>query len=319
MPPETGCQCALTEFNTSAIIATLGAFRCSCESSSLAGCSFQNVPTSRNDMIEELRIGLVGCGNMGGGLVAGILDRGNARPSQFTVVDVREAALDPLARLGVRTSQETRDAVADQDIVILGVKPQSAPEVLALVGRLLQPSQVLVSIMAGVSTARIEKDVGSPVPVVRVMPQILARLGAAASAVCRGRHADADQARMVCDLFDQVGTTVLVEEAQMDAVTGLSGSGPAYVYTIIEALSDGGVRVGLPRDVALKLAAQTVMGAARMVLESDQHPAVLRDQVTSPGGTTIAGLHALEAKGLRDALISAVQAATERSVELGDD
>lgn len=124
---------------------------------------------------------------------------------------------------------------------------------------------------------------------------------------------------MVCDLFDQVGTTVLVEEAQMDAVTGLSGSGPAYVYTIIEALSDGGVRVGLPRDVALKLAAQTVMGAARMVLESDQHPAVLRDQVTSPGGTTIAGLHVLEAKGLRDALISAVQAATERSVELGDD
>lgn len=124
---------------------------------------------------------------------------------------------------------------------------------------------------------------------------------------------------MVCDLFDQVGTTVLVEEAQMDAVTGLSGSGPAYVYTIIAALSDGGVRVGLPRDVALKLAAQTVMGAARMVLESDQHPAVLRDQVTSPGGTTIAGLHVLEAKGLRDALISAVQAATERSVELGDD
>ncbi|MBQ43823.1 MAG: pyrroline-5-carboxylate reductase [Gemmatimonadetes bacterium] len=270
-------------------------------------------------MIEELRIGLVGCGNMGGALVAGILDRGNARPSQFTVVDVREAALDPLARLGVRTSQETRDAVADQDIVILGVKPQSAPEVLALVGRLLQPSQVLVSIMAGVSTARIEKEMGSPVPVVRVMPQILARLGAAASAVCLGRHADADQARMVCDLFDQVGTTVLVEEAQMDAVTGLSGSGPAYVYTIIEALSDGGVRVGLPRDVALKLAAQTVMGAARMVLESDQHPVVLRDQVTSPGGTTIAGLHALEAKGLRDALISAVQAATERSVELGDD
>ena len=240
-------------------------------------------------MIEKLKIGLVGCGNMGGGLVEGILDRGLAKPSQFTAVDVREAALKPLAQLGVHTSRETRDAVVDQDVVIIGVKPQTAPEVLDLVGRLLQPSQVLVSIMAGVNTARIEA-------VVRVMPQILARLGAAASAVCRGRHADAEQARMVCELFDQVGTTVLVEETQMDAVTGLSGSGPAYVYTIIEALSDGGVRGGLPRDVALKLAAQTVMGAARMVLESGQHPAVLRDQVTSPGGTTIAGLHALEAK-----------------------
>ncbi len=269
-------------------------------------------------MIEELKIGLIGCGNMGGGLVAGILDRGTARASQFTVVDVREAALEPLARLGVRTSRETSDAVEGQDLVILGIKAQSAPEVLALVGRLLQPSQVLVSIMAGVSTARIEEAVGSPVPVVRVMPQILARVGAAASAVCCGRHADAEQAQMVRDVFDQVGTTVLVDEAQMDAVTGLSGSGPAHVYTIIEALSDGGVSVGLPRDVALKLAAQTVLGAARMLLESGQHPAVLRDQVTSPGGTTIAGLHALEAKGLRDALISAVQAATERSVELGE-
>ena len=270
-------------------------------------------------MIEKLKIGLVGCGNMGGGLVEGRLDRGLAKPSQFTAVDVREAALKPLAQLGVHTSRETRDAVVDQDVVIIGVKPQTAPEVLDLVGRLLQPSQVLVSIMAGVNTARIEEAVGAPVAVVRVMPQILARLGAAASAVCRGRHADAEQARMVCELFDQVGTTVLVEETQMDAVTGLSGSGPAYVYTIIEALSDGGVRVGLPRDVALKLAAQTVMGAARMVLESGQHPAVLRDQVTSPGGTTIAGLHALEAKGLRDALMSAVQAAALRSAELGDD
>jgi pyrroline-5-carboxylate reductase len=269
-------------------------------------------------MIEELKIGLIGCGNMGGGLVAGIVAGGAAKPSQFTAMDVREAALDPLAQLGVRTSRETSDAVAGQDLVILGIKPQSAAEILPLVGRLLQPSQVLVSIMAGVSTARIEEAVGSPAPVVRVMPQILARVGAAATAVCLGRYADAEQAQMVRDVFDQVGKTVLVEEAQMDAVTGLSGSGPAYVYTVIEALSDGGVSVGLPRDVALKLAAQTVLGAARMVLESDQHPAVLRDQVTSPGGTTIAGLQALEAKGLRDALISAVRAATERSAGLGE-
>jgi hypothetical protein len=145
------------------------------------------------------------------------------------------------------------------------------------------------------------------------MPQTLAQLGAAASGVCGGRHATPAQVDLVRAIFDQVGSTVLVGEYQMDAVTGLSGSGPAYIYTVIEALADGGVRMGLSREVALKLAAQTALGAARMVLESGQHPAILRDQVASPGGTTIAGLHKLEEKGLRDALISAVQAATERS------
>jgi pyrroline-5-carboxylate reductase len=171
--------------------------------------------------------------------------------------------------------------------------------------------------MAGVNTAAIESQLEAPVPVVRVMPQTLAQLGAAASGVCGGRHATPAQVDLVRAIFDQVGSTVLVGEYQMDAVTGLSGSGPAYIYTVIEALADGGVRMGLSREVALKLAAQTALGAARMVLESGQHPAILRDQVTSPGGTTIAGLHKLEEKGLRDALISAVQAATERSIQLG--
>jgi len=171
--------------------------------------------------------------------------------------------------------------------------------------------------MAGVSTATIESQWEAPIPVVRVMPQTLAQLGAAASGICGGRHATPAQVELVRALFDRVGSTALVAEYQMDAVTGLSGSGPAYIYTVLEALADGGVRVGLSREVALKLAAQTALGAARMVLESGQHPAVLRDQVTSPGGTTIAGLHKLEEKGLRDALISAVQAATERSAQLG--
>jgi pyrroline-5-carboxylate reductase len=149
------------------------------------------------------------------------------------------------------------------------------------------------------------------------MPQILVLLRVAASALAAGRHATDDQVQLVEELFNEVGTTVVVDEHQMDAVTGLSGSGPAYVYTIIEALADGGVRMGLPREAALKLAAQTVSGAARMVLQSGEHPAQLKDRVTSPGGTTIAGLHALEKGGLRETLMNAVQAATNRSIELG--
>jgi len=253
---------------------------------------------------------------MGGALLSGLVAAG-LPPAHLTATDLREAVLQPLSRLGVRTSTRAEDAIIGQQVVVLGVKPQSAPELFQLVKSHLRPDQVLVSIMAGVSTATIESQLEAPIPVVRVMPQTLAQLGAAASGVCGGRHATPAQVELVRALFDRVGSTALVAEYQMDAVTGLSGSGPAYIYTVIEALADGGVRVGLSREVALKLAAQTALGAARMVLESGQHPAVLRDQVTSPGGTTIAGLHKLEEKGLRDALISAVQAATERSAQLG--
>jgi pyrroline-5-carboxylate reductase len=268
-------------------------------------------------MTEECKIGVIGAGNMGGALLSGLVAAGRVSPAQLTAADLREAVLQPLRELGVRTSTRAEDAVLGQQVVVLGVKPQSAPALFQLVKQHLRPEQILVSIMAGVSTAAIEAELGAPVPVVRVMPQTLAQLGAAASGVCGGKYAAPAQVELVRAIFDQVGSTVLVGEYQMDAVTGLSGSGPAYIYTVIEALADGGVRVGLSREVALKLAAQTALGAARMVLESGQHPAFLRDQVTSPGGTTIAGLHKLEEKGLRDALISAVQAATERAIELG--
>ena len=246
-----------------------------------------------------------------------MVSAGRIPAAHIAASDLSESALAPLRELGVQTSSEISAAVRGRDVVILGVKPQVAPEVLRAIAPHLETEQVLVSIMAGVGTAHIETHLGAAVPVVRVMPQMLAKVGAAASGVCAGQHAAEAQLGLVRALFDEVGSTVVVSESQMDAVTGLSGSGPAYVSTAIEALADGGVRVGLSRDVALKLAAQTVLGAARMVLESGQHPAVLRDQITSPAGTTIAGLHKLEEKGLRDALISAVQAATERSVELG--
>jgi pyrroline-5-carboxylate reductase len=268
-------------------------------------------------MLEECKIGLIGAGNMGGGLVLGLVGAGRVAAAHIAATDPFAPVLEPLSELGVQTSSETLAAVQGRDVVVLAVKPQTAPEVLRNIAPHLDGDQVLVSIMAGVATESIEAQLKTAVPVVRVMPQMLVRIGAAASGVCAGRHATEAQVDLVRALFDQVGTTVVVPESQMDAVTGLSGSGPAYVYTIIEALADGGVRVGLSRDTALKLAAQTVLGAAGMVLESGQHPALLKDQITSPGGTTIAGLHKLEEKGLRDALISAVQAATQRSVELG--
>ena len=266
-------------------------------------------------MVKKSKLGFVGAGNMGKALIEGLL--GELSPGQITAVDVRSEALESLMALGVQTSTNALDAVKQQDLVILGLKPQVAAPVLQELAMHFSTKQTVVSMMAGVPTARIEELLPENVPVVRVMPQTLVRLKEAACALCAGRSAGAEQMAMVRSLFEIVGTTVEVSEGQMDAVTGLSGSGPAWAYMVIEAMTDGGVRTGLPRDIALKLAAQTLIGAGRMVLESGEHPAVLKDQVTSPGGTTAAGLHKLEEKGLRDALISAVQAAAERSAELG--
>lgn len=278
---------------------------------------FQQTNGCVNDVLEDRKIGVIGAGNMGSSLVRGLLDGGRIGAEFITAVDPREEVLEPLRALGVTVGCEPSLAVSGQDLIVLGIKPQNADEVLSSIVPVIQPEQLVVSIMAGVSTDAIERVLDKAQPVVRVMPQILVSLRMAASALAAGRHATDDDVRLAQELFDEVGTTVVVEEKQMDAVTGLSGSGPAYVYTIIEALADGGVRMGLPVETALKLAAQTVAGAARMVLDSGEHPAELKDRVTSPGGTTIAGLHELEKGGLREALIDAVQAATNRSIELG--
>ena len=268
-------------------------------------------------MLDKCRIGIIGAGNMGGGLIAGLLRGGRVAPQHIMATDPRDEVLDPLRQAGVETSPDTAAALRGRDLVVAAVKPQLATEVLTAIAPDLETSQLLISVMAGVSTGVIEAQLGTSVPVVRAMPQMLAQVGAAATAVCAGSHATDEHMSLAFALFDAVGSTVAVAESQMNAVTGLSGSGPAYVYTVIEALVDGGVNVGLPRDTATTLAAQTVAGAARMVLESGRHPAILKDQITSPGGTTIAGLHKVEEKGLRDALISAVQAATRRADELG--
>lgn len=276
-------------------------------------------------MDTTLRIGIIGGGQMGTALVKGILHAGVADASDITVSDVIASARERLhAESGVRTTNDNTEAAKNADVVVIALKPQVAAEALEPVAGKLMPTQTVLSIMAGVPTGKLERwlsgedEAAQPVHVVRAMPNTPALIGEGMAAISRGAHAkDADMNRAE-RILAAVGRVVRVDEKQLDAVTGLSGSGPGYVYTVIEALADGGVKVGLPKPLALELAAQTVLGAARMVLETEEHPAVLRDRVTSPGGTTIAGLHAMEAAGIRNALMQAVEAAARRSRELGE-
>jgi pyrroline-5-carboxylate reductase len=219
--------------------------------------------------------------------------------------------------LGVRAAPDVASAATGSDVVLLAVKPQTVGDALEPLRGVLTAQQTLISIAAGVTTRQIEAHFDAPVPCVRVMPNTPALIGQAASAIALGARADSSHAQQAHRIFDVTGLAIDVPEKLLDAVTGLSGSGPAYVYVFIEALSDAGVKMGLPRDVATQLAAQTVAGAAQMVLQTGKHPGVLKDMVTSPGGTTIAGLHALESNAFRGAVIDAVEAATQRSRELG--
>jgi len=263
-----------------------------------------------------LAIGCLGGGAMAQALLTGLIKSG-IQARNLYVSDTRHERLDYLSReLGVNGRESNRDLVRESDVVILAVKPQVVEEVLKETGDLFQPRQTLISIAAGITTRFIEKFLPEPVPVIRVMPNTPCLLGCGASALCSGTNAgdrDRERARAI---FSAVGRAVEVPEGLMDAVTGLSGSGPAYMYVILEALADAGVRVGLPRDVALLLSAQTMLGAARMVLETSEHPGRLKNMVTTPGGTAIAGVYALEEGGLRVTLMRAVEEATRRSREL---
>ncbi len=265
-----------------------------------------------------MKLGVIGCGKMGTALVQGILAKKLCRPADVTVRDAVPAAVEAF-RKAVPGAKEakTNVAVAEaSDVVLVCVKPADVAPVMAEMTA-LKKAPLFVSIAAGVKLEVLERAAGSRHRVIRVMPNTPALVGAGASAYAPGGRATAADEALVEKLLGAVGTVSKVPEKLLDAVTGLSGSGPAYVYTVIEALADGGVLAGLPRETALRLAAQTVVGSARMVLETGRHPAQLRDEVTSPGGTTIAGLAALEHRGLRSALIEAVRAATARSVELG--
>ena len=274
--------------------------------------------TERMGEMKDRRVAVIGGGNMGGALVAGMVRTGLVLPDCMTAVDVLDASLERLrADYGVKTSRRIQGVVGAQDVVLVAVKPQIWPSIAGEIAGEVGPDQLLISIMAGVRTSAIEDALSDEIPVIRAMPNILAQVGAAVSALCPGRYATEAHLRSARDILGAVGETVVVAEWQMDGVTGLSGSGPAYVFSMIDALVNGGVKVGLSKEIALKLAAQTVFGAAKAVLESGDHPAVLKDRVTSPGGTTIAGLYAMEQAGFRAALMAAVEAAARRSEELG--
>ena len=265
-----------------------------------------------------MRYAFIGGGVMAEALIRALLDRGLAAPDAIAVADPVEARRMALAALGVRAVPNNAGAAAGADLVIVAPKPGIVPAALAPLAAVLTPAQLVVSIAAGVTLRTLEALVPAGVPVIRVMPNTPAQVGAGAAAFCRGTHATDQHAAQVTEFLSAAGYCVEVPESQMDAVTGLSGSGPAFICLVIEALADGGVKVGLPRSVALALAAQTVMGTGRLIAESGEHPAVWKDRVATPGGTTIAGLAALEAGCLRSALINAVDAATRRSRELSE-
>jgi pyrroline-5-carboxylate reductase len=263
-------------------------------------------------------IGFVGAGQMARALAGGFVAAELVRAEQIVAFDPSEPAADQFASQvgGARLMVSNVEVIGAADIVVLAVKPQNVDAVAGEVSGLLGSERLLVSIAAGITIQRLTSGFGSD-RVIRVMPNTPCLVGRGAAGYALGPGATVEDGEIVWRLLGAVGVAFQVDERMMDVVTGLSGSGPAFVYTVIEALSDGGVRMGLPRQTATSLAAQTVLGAAEMVLSSGEHPAVLRERVTSPGGTTIAGMQALENRGLRAALIGAVEAATERSVELG--
>jgi pyrroline-5-carboxylate reductase len=260
------------------------------------------------------KIVIIGGGNMGRSLLRGILNARLTPPDNLTVVEIHPGRMESFPReYGVRAVGRAADVVGEADIIILAVKPTTLNDVLASIDQVVVPRQLIISIIAGVEASYIRDRLGKQNPVVRVMPNIAATVDAAASAIAPCPPATEEHLALAEAIFAAVGEVVRVEEEHIDAVTGLSGSGPAYIYMIIEALCDGGVKMGLPREIAMKLATQTVFGAAKLVKETGQHPATLKDQVTTPGGTTISAVHELEERGLRAMLISAVVTATERS------
>jgi pyrroline-5-carboxylate reductase len=269
--------------------------------------------------METRKIGMLGAGNMAGALIRGLLASGTVKPEQVRASDVRAERLKELeATYGIVTCNDNRELVRWANVVVLAVKPQVVDRALEHAVDCMVTDTLVISIAAGVPLRAIESRLPGGVRAVRAMPNTAAIALAGATGIAPGAGATEEDLRIATKLFDAVGRTVVLEESLIDAVTGLSGSGPAYVMLMIEALADGGVKVGLHRDTALLLAAQTVYGSAKLLLETGEHPGRLKDMVTSPGGTAIAGLHTLESGGLRRTLIDAVDTATRRAIELGE-
>lgn len=258
----------------------------------------------------------MGSGQMAEALARGLIAKGVVTADRMCCSDPSQGRKELFNSLGVASYETNIEVVRNADVLFIAVKPQYVSVVLKEARPLLGPNHTIVSIAAGVTVDKMIEAAGPDAKVVRVMPNTPCLVGETAAAMCLGGKADATDEQIVRQLFEAVGKIYTVDEKLLAAVTGLSGSGPAYVFIMIEALADGGVAAGLPRDIALSLAAQTVLGSAKMVVETGKHPGALKDQVTSPGGTTIAGVHELEKAGTRAAFMNAVVAATNRANEL---
>jgi pyrroline-5-carboxylate reductase len=270
-------------------------------------------------MLRNKQVGFVGSGNMGEALINGLLHGHLCRPEQILCSDVRLEKLKLIKeKYGVKGTSHNIEVVKQSDIIILAVKPQIMKPVIDEIAKYLDLSKLIISIAAGVPLEAIESCAKKELKLIRVMPNICVSVREGISAIAAGKHALKEDLLLAKTIFDSVGKSLFIEEYLLDAVTGLSGSGPAYIFLIIDALADAGVKVGLSRDDALILASQTVLGAAKMLIETREHPGKLKDMVTSPGGTAITGLHTLEEGGLRTTLINAVEVATQRSVALGE-
>lgn len=264
------------------------------------------------------KIGFIGGGNMAAALIRGLLHSETMVADQIRASDVKAARLTEIhEKYAIETSTDNDEIVRWADVIVIAVKPQIVDRILAPIAAAMKAGDLVISIAAGVPLEAFESRLPPEARVIRAMPNTAAMALAAATAIAPGSHATEEDVATAKALFEAVGRCVVLDESLLDAVTGLSGSGPAYVMLMIEALADGGVKVGLGRDTALLLAAQTVYGAAKLQLETGEHPGRLKDMVTSPGGTAIAGLHTLESGGLRRTLIDAVEVASNRSAELG--
>ena len=277
-----------------------------------------NTPALAQDLT-QLRVAVLGAGKMGGILLQGFLKQQMFAPDQLVATVAHEDRATVLsAQWGVEVSTNNQAAVRQADVILLGVKPFQMPGLIEEIKPALTPKKLLISFAASVKTKAIEDAVGLEIPIVRAMPNTPSMLGAGIAALCRGKFVSEAQLELAARIFEAVGRTVIVDEKHMDAVTGLSASGPAFIYIILESLAEAGVKVGLPRDIATLLAAQTTFGAAKMVLETGYHPALLKDAVTTPAGCTIDGILELEEGGLRVTLIKAVMRAAQRAKELAN-
>ena len=281
--------------------------------------SKKNAPASLN--LNRAKVAVIGAGKMGGILLQAFLKEKVLRPDQLVAtVAHKDRALALSAQWGIEVGTDNLAAVRQSDVILLGVKPFQISGLLEQIRPELNESKLLVSFAASVRTSAIEEGAAinspKPIPVIRAMPNTPSMLGAGITGLCAGSNVTQPQLQLATSLFEAVGRTVFVDEKHMDAVTGLSASGPAFIYIILESLAEAGVKVGLPRDIATLLAAQTTLGSARMVLDTGYHPALLKDAVTTPAGCTIDGILELEEGGLRVTLIKAVMRAAERAKEL---